>query len=73
MKTDRRSLTLQARRLLAVIVAAVLTALVWVGHVLTLFVGAADALVTARLGVPRVAYICGRLAEVVRQTWKEEV
>ncbi|MBN6051321.1 hypothetical protein JYK22_05195, partial [Nonomuraea sp. RK-328] len=70
---NRRALSRRARRALAAVVAAVLTALIWVGHVLGLLVGAADALVTAHLGVPRIAYGCRRFAEVVRETWQEEL
>ena len=76
MKTtsiDRRALRRRARRVLAVVVAAMLTALVWVGHMVALLGGAADAFLTALLGVPRIAYGCRRFADVVRQTWKEEL
>ncbi|MBB6351857.1 hypothetical protein FHU36_008440 [Nonomuraea muscovyensis] len=61
------------RRVLATVVAAVITAVTWLGHVLALLAGAVDALVTALLGVPRMAYGARRFADVIRETWKEDL
>ncbi|MBB6343766.1 hypothetical protein FHU36_000275 [Nonomuraea muscovyensis] len=60
------------RRVLATVVAAVITAVTWLGHVLALLGGAVDALVTALLGLPRVSYSTRRVADVIRETWEEE-
>jgi hypothetical protein len=63
----------RARYLLASAVAAAIVALLMLGHLVGLLLGAADAYVTSLLGVPRLAYTGRRLAAVVRDTWKGDV
>jgi hypothetical protein len=70
---DRRGLRRRARRLLADAAIGLVVALAMLGHVLVLLLGAADALATSVLGVPRIAYGSRRFVEVVRETWKEEL
>lgn len=70
---DRRGLRRHARDLVATAVAAAITALAMLGHVVVLLLGAADALLTSLIGVPRIAYGSRRFVEVVRETWKEDL
>ncbi|WP_336208216.1 hypothetical protein [Nonomuraea sp. LPB2021202275-12-8] len=49
---------------------ALLLSLAIFGHVVVLLLGAVDALITARLGLPRLSYSSRRLVEVVYITWK---
>lgn len=70
---DRRGLRRHARDLLAVAVAAFITALAALGHMVVLLAGALDALVTSLIGVPRISYGTRRFVEVVRDTWEDEL
>jgi hypothetical protein len=63
----------RARGLLVDVIAGAIVAIVMAGHVIGLVLGAADALVTSLLGVPRLSYGARRLVDVVRDTWREEV
>jgi uncharacterized membrane protein len=49
----------------------VVTAAMWTGHVIVQLAGAADSIITAALGVPRLSYTARRVAEVMRETWKD--
>ena len=76
MKTvyiDRRGLRRHARDLAATALAATITALTMLGHVLVLLLGAADALLTSLIGVPRISYGSRRFVQVVRETWEEDL
>ncbi|MFI7707587.1 hypothetical protein [Nonomuraea sp. NPDC049480] len=53
-------------------VAYLLAALTMLGHLVVLVAGAIDALVTAYVGLPRLAYAVRRIVEVVRETAREE-
>ncbi|MDH2429296.1 hypothetical protein [Sphaerisporangium sp. TRM90804] len=60
------------RAFLLAVLAAVVVVLTYVGHVAALVLGAVDAVIAARLGVPRLAR-CYRLVSVaVRKTWEED-
>lgn len=69
---DRDALLEQARVLAFRAAVGVLLALALLGHTLVLLAGAADALLTAYLGVPRLSSATRRFVEVVRDTWEEE-
>jgi hypothetical protein len=47
-------------------------AVVFLGHVLALVFGAVDAVVTAWLGVPRLAVTLPRVGEQVRRSWRQQ-
>ncbi|TMR95599.1 hypothetical protein [Nonomuraea basaltis] len=67
---DRRALLRQARYLTFRAAVGVLLALAILGHVLVLLLGAADALLTAFLGVPPLSSSTRRFVEVVKDTWE---
>lgn len=69
---DRDELLQQAQALAFRAAVGVLLALALLGHVLVLLLGAADALLSAYLGVPRLSSATRRFVEVVRDTWEEE-
>jgi pheromone shutdown protein TraB len=70
---DRRALRARARYLLASAVAAAIVALLMLGHLVGLLLGAADAYVTSLLGMPRIAYGTRRFVQVVRETWEDDL
>ncbi|MEV5893169.1 hypothetical protein [Nonomuraea fuscirosea] len=61
-----------ARMAAMLAVAYVLAALTLLGHVIVLVIGALDALATSYVGLPRLAYLLHRFAEIVRETAREE-
>lgn len=63
----------RVRAVVFLIVARFVVVLAWLGHILVLVVGAVEALIAARLGVPRLAYVARRLAWVARETWEEDL
>lgn len=65
------SLSIDRRAVLRVLL-VLLLALAILGHAVVLLLGALDALVTALLGVPRLAYGSRRFVELVWRTWEEQ-
>lgn len=59
-----------ARQLVFAIVAPVVAALAWIGHAIAQLAGAVDAVVTAWLGVPRLAVTVRRVRAALRDTWE---
>jgi hypothetical protein len=58
------------RQAAGLIAARIVFLLVWVGHVVVQLAGAADAIVTALLGVPRLAVGLRRFRAALRETWE---
>lgn len=53
-------------------VAYLMAALTMLGHAIVLVAGALDAYAASFVGLPRLAYMLRRIAEVVRETAREE-
>lgn len=68
---DRRALLHLARTLAYRACVGLVLVLAILGHVLVLLLGALDALVTAFVGVPRLARTTRQFVQVVRETWEE--
>lgn len=64
----RRPLHERIRDLALTVLAWLLLALAVLGHVVGLLLGALDALLAARLGTRRLAYICRLLRQALRDT-----
>lgn len=58
----------RARYVALLILARIVGGLIGLGHLLVQLVGAADAIVTAVLGIPRLAVLGRRFAAAVRQS-----
>lgn len=58
------------RQVVFAIVAPVVVALAWIGHAIAQLAGAVDAIVTAWLGVPRLAVTARRVRAALRDTWE---
>lgn len=67
-KSGSRARTVRALVFLAV--APVVVALAWLGHAIAQLAGAADAIVTAALGVPRLAVLARRFLAALVETWE---
>ncbi|MEU6788081.1 hypothetical protein ABZ912_53575 [Nonomuraea angiospora] len=65
-------LTVLIRTAAMLAVAYLLAALTLLGHVIVLVAGALDAYATSFVGLPRLAYLVHRFADVVRETAREE-
>jgi hypothetical protein len=50
--------------------ARVVHAFAWTGHVIVQAAGAADAIVTAMLGVPRIAVVSRRVRAALAEMWE---
>ncbi|MEV4837807.1 hypothetical protein AB0K05_25015 [Nonomuraea sp. NPDC049486] len=58
------------RAVLLLILARIVYALAWTGHALGQAAGAVDAVVTARLGIPRMAVLARRARAALHETWE---
>lgn len=58
------------RAVLFLIVARVVVAVAWTGHVVVQLAGAADAYITACLGVQRLAVLADRVRAALHETWE---
>ncbi|MEV0968534.1 hypothetical protein [Microtetraspora glauca] len=61
----------EVRRLVLTALGPLLLALAVLGHLLVLVLGAADALVMAAIGVPRLAWCARPIVEEARAQWRE--
>jgi hypothetical protein len=59
-----------AHQIAFLILARIVVTLAWLGHAIVQLVGAADAIVTARLGVPRLAVLGRRVRAALREAWE---
>ncbi|AQZ67249.1 MULTISPECIES: hypothetical protein [Nonomuraea] len=70
---DRRGLhARQARYVLMLAVSCTVAALTMLGHVVVLAASALDAYAASLVGVPRLAYLTGRIVEIVRECARKE-
>lgn len=60
----------RARYLMLLFLARIVIWLMVTGHVVVQLLGAADAIATAVLGIPRLAVLGRRFAAAVQQTWE---
>ncbi|TQS29103.1 hypothetical protein [Microbispora sp. KK1-11] len=60
----------RARFLALVALARIVIWLAFLGHLVTLAVGALDALITAAIGTRRVGFLSHQLADAARETWE---
>lgn len=67
--TARRPWARVVRHTAWLILARLVITLAWIGHAIAQAAGAADAVLAALLGIPRLAVIVGRVRSALYATW----